>query len=309
MASGSDFSKLAAKLRKEITGEVLERVLMKRYTSFRIGGICELMVFPKAGEELAKTVELCDKASLPWMVLGRGSNLLVLDHDIEIVMINLSDGLKKVELVSEGHLRVEAGLNLTRLVRVCQDLGLTGMEWVAGIPGTVGGAIRMNAGADKKDIGMFLKKVDFFHPEKGFFSKDRSELKMGYREFEMPKKTIILAGEFDLEKASPRVIRSRIRTLVVRRRKTQPVALPSAGSVFKNPPGEFAGKLIEQVGLKGMRLGDAQISEKHANFIVNRGRAKASQVLELIDLVKDKVRKEKGLKLELEIQIVGKEND
>jgi len=156
---------------------------------------------------------------------------------------------------------------------------------------------------------MFLTRVEFFREPKGVFVKDRDELKMGYREFEMPERTIILAGEFELTPGKPRAIRSRIRGFIRRRRKTQPVSLPSAGSVFKNPPGAYAGELIEKSGLKGLRLGDAQVSEMHANFIVNRGRAKARQVLELIDLIQEKVRKERGVKLELEIEIVGKKDD
>ena len=305
----SDFGKSAEKLRKEISGRVEERVMMKRYTSFRIGGLCELMVFPNDAGELAKVIELCEKAGLPWKILGRGSNLLVLDHDLEMVLINLQEGMKKIELVGETRVRAEAGANLNRLVKVCQDLGLSGLEWAAGIPGSVGGAIRMNAGAEKKDISMFLKRVEFFREPKGVFVKDRDELKMGYREFEMPERTIILAGEFELTPGKPRAIRSRIRGFIRRRRKTQPVSLPSAGSVFKNPPGAYAGELIEKSGLKGLRLGDAQVSEMHANFIVNRGRAKARQVLELIDLIQEKVRKERGVKLELEIEIVGKKDD
>jgi UDP-N-acetylmuramate dehydrogenase len=304
-----DFEKAAEKLRKEISGRVEERVMMKRYTSFRIGGLCELMVFPEDTEELAKVVDLCEKAELPWMILGRGSNLLVLDNDLEMIVINLQTGLKHIEQTAPGRVRAEAGVNLNRLVKVCQDLGLSGLEWAAGIPGTVGGAIRMNAGAEKKDISMLLKRVEFFRAPKGVFTKSKDELKMGYREFDLPDKTVILAGEFELSPDTPRAIRSRIRSFIKRRRRSQPVSLPSAGSVFKNPPGAFAGKMIEDAGFKGFRLGDAQVSEMHANFIVNRGRAKASQVLELIDMIRDKVRKETGVKLELEIEIVGKEND
>jgi len=304
-----DFAKAAEKLRKEISGRVEERVMMKRYTSFRIGGLCELMVFPDSAAELAKVVDFCGKAGLPWKILGRGSNLLVLDNDLEMVLISLQEGMKKIERVGETRVRAQAGANLNRLVKVCQDLGLSGLEWASGIPGSVGGAIRMNAGAEKKDISMFLKRVEFFREPKGVFSKNMDELKMGYREFEMPDKTIILAGEFELTPGKPRAIRSRIRGFIKRRRHTQPVHLPSAGSVFKNPAGAYAGRLIEEVGLKGLRLGDAQVSDMHANFIVNRGRAKARQVLELIDLIREKVRKEKGVKLELEIEIVGKEND
>jgi UDP-N-acetylmuramate dehydrogenase len=167
----------------------------------------------------------------------------------------------------------------------------------------------MNAGAEKKDIAASLKRVEFFRHPRGVFAKDRDELKMGYREFDLADKTVILAGEFELTPDNPVAIRKRLRAFLKRRRQTQPVSLPSAGSVFKNPHGDFAGRLIEDVGLKGFRVGDAQVSEMHANFIVNRGRAKAKQVLELIAVIKDKVKKEKGVKLELEIEVVGKSDD
>ena len=167
----------------------------------------------------------------------------------------------------------------------------------------------MNAGAEKKEMAEVLSKVEFYHYPQGRLTRNREALKFGYRKFELGPREIILGADFNLAAGDSREISALIHKYLKHRRTTQPVSLPSAGSVFKNPPGNFAGKLIEEVGFKGMRNGDAQVSELHANFIVNRGRAKASQVKELIELIKDKVRKEKGVNLELEIEMVGKTND
>jgi len=305
--NGLRFDKAAEKFRKEIAGRVEQRVLMKRYTSFRIGGLAEVMVFPQNADELLRVIEYCENQSLPWRVIGKGSNLLVLDQDLEEVVVNLQDGLKNIEQTGEKSIRAEAGAHLNRLVKFCQDSGLAGLEWAAGIPGTVGGAIRMNAGAEKKGISAVLSAVEFYRWPGGRYNRSKSELKIGYRKFELGPGEIILAGQFELTKDDPVAIRERLRAFLNKRRATQPVSFPSAGSVFKNPEGNFAGRLIEELGLKGLRNGDAQVSELHANFIINRGRAKASQVLELIEIIRERVRKEKGINLELEIEIVGEE--
>jgi UDP-N-acetylmuramate dehydrogenase len=304
-AKSTDFDKAAEEFRKQISGRVEQRVLMKRYTSFRIGGLAELMVFPRNVEELALVVGYCEKQGLPWRVIGKGTNLLILDRELEEVVVNLQEGLKKIERTGEQSIRAEAGVHLNRLVKFCQDSGMAGLEWAAGIPGTVGGAIRMNAGAEKKEMAGVLSAVEIYRWPEGRYVSLKNELNYGYRRFELAPGAIIIAGQFELTRDEPAEIRKRVRACLNKRRATQPVSFPSAGSVFKNPEGDFAGRLIEEVGLKGLRNGDAQVSELHANFIINRGRAKASQVLELIDLIRRKVRKEKGINLELEIEIVG----
>jgi len=307
-ARNNSFEKAAEEFRRELSGKVEERALMKRHTSFRIGGLCELMVFPADAAGLAKVIEYCEQQSLLWRVIGRGSNLLVMDSGVREVMVNLQEGLDEIEAIGETGVRAGAGAKLSRLVKFCQDLGLAGLEWAAGIPGTVGGAVRMNAGAEKMDVAQVLKSVEFYKWPEGIYFRARNELKFGYREFEMAPKEIIVAAEFNLTRDGPAAIRERVQAALKRRRQSQPVSYPSAGSVFKNPEGDYAGRLIEEVGLKGLRNGDAQVSELHANFIINRGRAKASQVLELIEVIRDKVRKEKGVELQLEIEIVGDQN-
>jgi len=304
-----DFEKIGRNLRREISGRVEERMLMKRFTTFKIGGICELMIFPKNREDLVRTIEYCEEQGLAWRILGRGSNLLVLDKGVEEVLINLQEGLKEVAIDNEGIARAEAGVRLAHLVKLCQDAGRSGLEFCAGIPGTLGGALKMNAGAEGSEISQLIQSVEFYRYPEGNYVKNRKELKFQYRRLELKKDEIIIAGQFELPKADPREIRARILNYLKRRRQTQPIQYPSAGSVFKNPAGNYAGRIIEELGLKGYRIGDAQVSELHANYIINRGRAKAGQVLELIQLIQKKALKEKGIKLEPEIEVIGKENE
>jgi len=304
-----DLLKAAQGLKKELAGRIEERVLMKRYTTFKIGGICDVMVFPKNREDLAKTIEYCESRGLPWMILGRGSNLLVLDQGLDELVINLQDGFKEVSFDENGIVRAQAGVRLAHLVKQCQDEGLSGLEFCAGIPGTVGGAIKMNAGAQGSEIGEWLKSVEFYRYPEGNYHRKRDELKFEYRQVSLKKDEIVLGGEFALKQEDPRRIRAVILEYLKKRRQTQTVSYPSAGSIFKNPPGDYAGRIIEELGLKGYRIGDAQVSDIHANFIVNRGRAKARDVLELIKLIQQKARREKGIELELEIEVVGKAND
>ncbi len=305
---GKDLEKFARKMSKEISGRVEERALMKRYTSFRIGGICELMVFPKNREDLALVVEMCENQGLAWKILGRGSNLLVSDQGVDEVLINLQEGFKGVESGGKGLVKAEAGVRLAHLVKLCQDEGLSGLEFCAGIPGTVGGGLKMNAGAEGSEIKKVVTRVEFHRYPEGVYSRRQKELRFEYRSLELREREIILGAEFELRESDPREIRARILEYLRSRRQTQPIQWPSAGSVFKNPPGKYAGKIIEELGLKGHRSGDAQISELHANFIINRGRAKATQVLELIELIREKALREKGIRLETEIEVIGREN-
>ncbi len=303
-----EFEKLAEKLSRIISGRVEQRVLMKRFTTFKIGGLCELMVFPKDRFELAVVVESCEKAGLPWRVLGKGSNVLVKDGGLEEVVINLQEGFNWIE-AQDTTVRVGAGVKLNQLVKFCQEMGLAGLEFCAGIPGTVGGAIRMNAGAEGSEISERIVRVEFYRYPEGRYLKPKKELNFTYRSLELKAGEIIIGAEFELENDSPKAIRERIVQYLKKRRRTQPVAFASAGSIFKNPKGDYAGRIIEELGLKGLRIGDAQISDLHANFIINRGRAKAKEVMELINIIRERAKKEKGIELELEIEILGENND
>ena len=201
-----------------------------------------------------------------------------------------------------------AGESLGRLVEFSQEKSLTGMEWAAGIPGTVGGALFMNAGAFRGEMKDDLQSLQLMDPEGKVIEKGKEELSFSYRSLELKRGWIILGGKFRLRSGNQQAIRSRMEEILQKRAAKQPLHLPSAGSVFRNPSrGVAAGKLIEEVGLKGTRLRDAQISEKHANFILNLGKARARDILTLAEWAKEKVFEEKGVKLEMEIQIIGED--
>jgi len=304
---GGKFHALAEALRAEMEGEVLERVSMRPYTSFRIGGLCELMAFPKTEAELELVISRCQAQEKPWRVIGAGTNLLVRDGGVEEVLLNLSRTFQQIKLSKDGEIVAEAGLRLARLIKTCQNQGFSGLEFAAGIPGTVGGAVAMNAGAMGSDMAAVVKRIQGFSPSEGAFQWQGKQIKFGYRRLERPADAVFTNVQFQLQAEDPRKIRVRIVDWLWERRGRQPLHYPSAGSVFKNPPGRFAGQLIEEAGLKGERLGDAQISEKHANFIINRGRARSREVLALIERIQKAVAERTGIKLELEIEVLGKD--
>jgi len=302
-----DFHALAEALQPGWEGEILERVSMRSYTSFRIGGLCELMVFPKNVQELLTVIGRCQEQKLPWRVMGAGTNLLVLDGGVEEVLVNLSKSFRQMRLSQDGQATAEAGLRLARLVKTCQVWGFSGLEFAAGIPGTVGGALVMNAGAMGADMAGVVEQAKGLLPEAGPFRWSQKQLKFSYRHLKRPDHAIFTEVSFVLQRRDPKKIRAKILQGLQERRQRQPLQFPSAGSVFKNPPGHYAGQLIEAAGLKGLRLGDAQVSGKHANFIVNRGRARSREVLALIEKIQQRVREHSGIKLELEIEVIGKE--
>jgi len=304
---GGKFHALAEVLQKEMEGEVLERVSMRPYTSFRIGGLCELMAFPKTEAELELVISRCQAQEKPWRVIGAGTNLLVRDGGVEEVLLNLSRTFQQIKLSKDGEIVAEAGLRLARLIKTCQGHGFSGLEFAAGIPGTVGGAVAMNAGAMGSDMAAVVKRIQGFSPREGAFQWQGKQIKFSYRRLERPADAVFTNVQFQLQAEDPRKIRVRIVDWLWERRGRQPLHYPSAGSVFKNPPGRFAGQLIEEAGLKGERIGDAQISEKHANFIVNRGRARSREVLALIERIQKAVAERTGIKLELEIEVLGKD--
>jgi len=301
------FHSLAEVLAAEMEGEVHERVSMRSHTSFRIGGLCELMVFPKTEAELELVISRGQAEQRPWRVIGAGTNLLVRDGGVEEILINLSRTFHQIQISRDGEVMAEAGLRLARLVKTCQVQGFTGLEFAAGIPGTVGGALAMNAGAMGSDMAAVVKRVRGLLPGSGSFQWQNKQLKFSYRSLERPAEVVFTSVHFQLQADDPKEIRARIIQGLWERRGRQPLHYPSAGSVFKNPPGRFAGQLIEEAGLKGERIGDAQISEKHANFIVNRGRARSRDVLALIERTRKAVEERTGIKLELEIEVIGKD--
>jgi UDP-N-acetylmuramate dehydrogenase len=298
---------LAGKLK----GEIRTSVPMSEYTSFRVGGPVDYLAFPLDLEDLQSLLAWCGQHGVQTMILGNGTNLLVRDGGIRGMAISLSRGFLRVEEVERGPegglIFAEAGESLEKLVEFSWKRGLTGLEFVAGIPGTIGGALFMNAGAFRGEIKDVLESVRLMDAGGDVRERGKEESKFSYRSMELQKGEIILGGKFRLKPENGRQVKSKVEEILRRRMERQPYNLPSAGSVFKNPPQGPAGRFIEEAGLKGHRLGDAQVSEKHANFIVNRGRARARDILALIELARQKVLQEKGVWLEMEIQVVGED--
>jgi UDP-N-acetylmuramate dehydrogenase len=277
---------------------------LSRHTSWKVGGPCDLMIFPRNLEELREIVEKASQEGEPLFVMGRGTNLLVLDGGIRGTVINLSRGLK--EVVFEGErVRAGAGTDLPFLAAQAEKRGLSGLEFAGGIPGTVGGGVKGNAGSFGKSIDQILKSLKIIDWLGQDHIAGRKDLEFSYRKFNLPCAGVIVEAEFGLQKEEPEAIRKRTKDLQKERRRRQPLRSLTAGSVFKNPPGAHAGQIIESLGLKGKIMGQAKICDLHANFIENLGEAKAVDLLGLIALIRGKAEKELGLNLELEVQIVG----
>ncbi len=283
---------------------------MSEYTSFKIGGPADFIVFPFTKEEIKYALDEVRSANLSYILLGCGTNLLVKDGGIEGVVISTKKALDGLEIFVEGEkirLFAECGVRLSTIVSEVSNAGGKGIECLAGIPGNLGGALKTNAGTKEGSISQFVREITVYD-EKG---RERvipsEELNFSYRKLSIPRKWAILSATLEFEKIFPELAKEKVKEIIERRMKTQPLNLPSAGCIFKNPKGESAGKIIDELGLKGMRVRGARISPVHANFIVNEGNAKASDVLALIDAVQKKVKEEMGISLELEIEIIGRE--
>ncbi|HOB20365.1 MAG TPA: UDP-N-acetylmuramate dehydrogenase [Candidatus Atribacteria bacterium] len=280
---------------------------MKNHTSFKIGGPADILLVPSETSQIISAVEISKRHSVPYMVMGNGSNLLVRDGGIRGVVIKLADKFSRVEMV-DNTVKAQAGILLAVLTNRAVRAGLAGLEFASGIPGTVGGAVVMNAGAYGGEMKDVVQKVTVLDESGTVISLDKEEMAFGYRTSiiqNSPK--IVLEVDLLLEYGDYEESRATIAELARRRREKQPLEYPSAGSAFKRPVGYYAGKLIEDSGLKGMRVGDAQISEKHSGFIINLGHASAGDVIELIERVKQRVKERFGVDLQPELKIVGED--
>jgi len=280
---------------------------MRRRTTFRVGGNAEVLYAATDLEDLCRIVSCLVRENIPYLVIGRGSNLLVRDGGIRGVVILLSGIFSRIEggQPDESDVLAGAGLSIAGLLIWCRRRGLSGLEFLAGIPGTVGGAVAMNAGAFGDEIGAWVREIRLVDPHGELHTVDRSRLTFSYRSLEREKGTIIAQAGFRLNPDTGKGVAVRISGYLRRRKASQPIEDASAGSVFKNPPNDYAGRLIEQAGLKGKRLGGAMISPKHANFIVNTGRATAADVLALMDAAREAVMRTAGIELKPEIHVVG----
>lgn len=285
---------------------------MKRHTTFRIGGPAAVFISPGSEEELREVLNLLKEENIPWTILGNGSNLLVSDEGFKGAVISMSEGwaysgvLREDEKAGKPLIRAGAGELLSRTARLAMECSLTGMEFASGIPGTIGGALVMNAGAYGSEICNVLSRAKVMTTEGEILELPAEELELGYRTSCIPKKNyIVLEAVFELTKGSKEAISSQMRELAGKRREKQPLEYPSAGSTFKRPEGYFAAKLIEDAGLKGFSVGGAMVSEKHSGFVINYNDATASDVMELCRQVREKVKALSGVELEMEVKRLG----
>ena len=283
---------------------------MKKHTTFRVGGPARYFVSP-AGEALAAVLRLCRKEGMPYYILGNGSNLLVSDQGYDGVMILMGDGFLKLEKKLFGDrddviYTVGAGLLLSRIAKEALEDSLTGFEFAAGIPGTLGGAVVMNAGAYGGEMKDIIRSVRVMDPQGNLLELDASQMDFAYRHScVLEKHYIVLSAEFELRRGDKAQIQAQMEDLAARRREKQPLEYPSAGSTFKRPAGYFAGKLIQDAGLRGFRVGGAQVSEKHCGFVINREQATAEDIRTLCHEIQKKVKDTFGVDLECEIRMLG----
>ena len=285
---------------------------MKAHTTFRIGGAADYYVTPQTEKQIADVITFLKKSDIAYVVIGNGSNILVSDEGFRGVVVELGDAFSSFDITDVDDasgdvcVKASAGMKLTRLGNQLASKGIAGFEFATGIPGCIGGAVRMNAGAyggEFKDILVSAKVID----DTGVIRELSSdELELGYRTSIVARSNmIVLEAVLRLRRGEPDTIRNNVSELAARRREKQPLEYPSAGSTFKRPEGYFAAKLIEDAGLKGHAIGGAQVSEKHAGFVVNKGDATAKDVCELTDYIKNTVMEKFGVKLELEVVKVG----
>jgi UDP-N-acetylmuramate dehydrogenase len=296
-----DYKKWASGL---IKGRVLFDAPMRQFTSIKVGGPADCLLFPKDWGELRKVVQHARRKSIPILILGKGTNLIVRDKGIRGWVISLTQGMKEFQVKGDV-VEAEAGLPLQRLVQFSSQKGLGGLEPFFGIPGTVGGGLAMNAGAWGVELKDILLSLTLMNKNGEVVERPRQKLKFGYRRSALPPHWIILKGRFQLRKERKEEILERIASYWERRKKAQPLDYPSAGSIFKNPSEGPAGKWIEEAGLKGFRLGQAMVSDRHANFIINLGKATAQEVIDLMEWIERKIYEKKGLSLEREVRVVG----
>jgi UDP-N-acetylmuramate dehydrogenase len=296
---------LAERLQVTLRGQVLADAPLARYTSFRIGGPATLLASPADAEDLKRALAFAASEGLRVHVLGGGSNTLVRDGGFRGMAISLN-AFQVLERRGDSVV-AGAGVRVSRLLAFCCRHGLAGLEILSGVPGTVGGAVWGNAGAWGGATADVLASVEIVTAAGEERTLSRREIPFGYRASGLPAGSVVTRAVFALTPGDPTAIRRRISGYLVRRNASQPVEFRSAGSIFKNPPGDYAGRLVEQAGLRGTRIGNAMISAKHGNYIVNVGGARAADVLALVALARERVRNATGIDLELEIKIVGED--
>lgn len=300
----TDLSKTASQLAKVADGEVQTDRLLAPYTSYKIGGPAAVWVAPGTESAVGRVIKVIHDNNLPFIVLGRGSNLLISDSGWNGVALYLGQNLSGFSFAGNQAI-VSAGTLLMDLVQAATQKGLGGMELLAGIPGGVGGALRMNAGAFGQEIEGTTEAVSGFRYDGTPFEAGRQTITFNYRRVPELDDVVITSARFRFKAATPSELRARVADILALRNKKQPLEHPSCGSVFKRPAGYYAGALIEEAGLKGERIGGAMISPKHAGFILNTKNARAADVYALVRLVEKTVWKRFGVRLEREVKLIG----
>lgn len=279
---------------------------MSRHTSFRIGGPARRMAFPRNGEQLVLLAHFAEESGTRVLMMGNGTNLLVSDRELNRLVIDTSAEMNGMELAPDGRIHADAGVSLARLADFARKNALTGLEFAHGIPGTLGGAVCMNAGAYGGEMKQVVEAVTLLKPEEGVCRLSGEEMRFGYRRSVLTEtpEWVVLSADIRLKTGDAGEIQARMAELMKRRKASQPLEFPSAGSIFKRPEGYYAGTLIDACGLKGLTVGGAQVSEKHAGFVINRGGATFRDVTELIRKIQTCVYEKRGVRLEPEVKIV-----
>ncbi len=286
-------------------GEILFDEPMKNHTSFKIGGPADIMIIPSSEGEIVESIKFCRNNNIKYFVMGNGTNLLVKDSGIRGVVIKIGKGFDDIDIV-EDKLLCQSGALLSLVGKQALKNSLRGFEFASGIPGTVGGAITMNAGAYGGEMKDIVTKVRVLDKDNNILELNNEQMDFRYRGSKVVDEgLIVLSVEFQLEKGNYSMIEEKMRDLAFQRKSKQPLELPSGGSTFKRPVGHYAGKLIDDAGLRGLRFRDAQVSEKHCGFVVNRGKATFEEVYTLINTVQKIVRDKYDVVLEPEIKIIG----
>jgi UDP-N-acetylmuramate dehydrogenase len=281
---------------------------LSRHTSFRIGGPADAFVEVVSPDELQRVLVIVRDAGIPFFVLGGGTNVLVSDRGVRGLVLTLGRSFATIEWHPNGRgtcVRAGAAVPFKKLVTEAVQRALTGLEFAEGIPGSLGGGLLMNAGAFGGEIADVLETIEGVDAERGRHQLTRDTLRFGYRHFDLPRGLVVTHLSFRLVAGDPAAVQAKKREYKQRRAAHQPLGLPNAGSIFKNPPGHYAGRLIEEVGLKGCRVGAAMVSERHANFIVNAGGATATDVHALMEQITRRVWEQKAVRLEPEVKLVG----
>lgn len=286
---------------------ILPNEKMSRHTTYKIGGACDFMLLPETEAQVVGIVKICSENRIPLYVVGNGSNLLVKDGGIRGVVMKIASKMSDIK-VDGNRIYVQAGALLGSVVKTAYENSLGGLEFATGIPGAVGGAVTMNAGAYGGHMQQIVKKIRVCDRNGNVYEINADEMDFGYRHsIVRDRNLIVLSCELELQYADKNSVKEKMELLSAKRRSMQPLSLPSCGSVFKRPEGHYIGKLIEEAGLKGTTVGGAQVSMLHANFIVNVDNAKASDVLKLIDTVKAGVLEVFGIPIETEVIVIGED--